>query len=73
MQAGGGYVFGWLGLGWTPTLWSFRHTHATLAALGSNTDIHTRSKQVGNSAAMVERHYSKLRAILTVDKMALLE
>jgi integrase len=52
------------------TLYSFRHTYATLALLESNTDIHTLSRQMGNSAAMIERHYSKLTATLAADKLA---
>jgi len=56
--------------GQTRTLYSFRHTYATLALLESNTDIHTLSRQMGNSAAMIERHYSKLTATLAADKLA---
>lgn len=52
------------------TLYSFRHTYATLALLDGNTDIHTLSRQMGNSAAMIERHYSKLTATLAADKLA---
>ncbi len=37
-----------------------RHTYATLALLEGTTDIHTLARQMGNSAAMIERHYSKL-------------
>jgi integrase len=36
------------------TLYSLRHTYATLELL-AGTDIHTLSKQMGNSAAMIER------------------
>ncbi len=42
------------------TLYSLRHTYATLELLENKTDIHTLAKQMGNSAAMIERHYSKL-------------
>jgi integrase len=52
------------------TLYSFRHTYATLALLEGGTDIHTLSKQMGNSAAMIERHYSKLTATMAADKLA---
>jgi hypothetical protein len=33
-------------------------------------DIHTLSKQMGNSAAMIERHYSKLTATTPADRFA---
>ena len=56
--------------GQTRTLYSLRHTYATFELLRNNTDIHTLSKQMGNSAAMIERHYSKLTATLAADKLA---
>lgn len=37
------------------TLYSLRHTYATVD-LFVGTDIHTLSKQMDNSAAMIERH-----------------
>jgi len=52
------------------TLYSLRHTYATLALLEAGTDIHTLSKQMGNSAAMIERHYSKLTATMAAAKLA---
>jgi integrase len=54
----------------TRTLYSLRHTYATLALLRGGTDIHTLSKQMGNSAAMIERHYSKLTATLAAERLA---
>jgi len=36
--------------GQTRTLYSLRHTYATLQLLKNSTDIHTLSKQMGNSA-----------------------
>jgi integrase len=56
--------------GQTRTLYSFRHTYATLELLNNSTDIHTLSKQMGNSAAMIERHYSKLTATMAADRLA---
>jgi integrase len=56
--------------GQTRTLYSLRHTYATFELLRHNTDIHTLSKQMGNSAAMIERHYSKLTATMAADKLA---
>jgi hypothetical protein len=38
--------------------------------LAGNVDIHTLSKQMGNSAAMIERHYSKLTATMAADRLA---
>ena len=52
------------------TLYSLRHTYATLELLRANTDIHTLSKQMGNSAAMIERHYSKLTATMAAERLA---
>jgi integrase len=51
------------------TLYSLRHTYATLELL-AGTDIHTLSKQMGNSVAMLERHYSKLTATMAAEKLA---
>lgn len=52
------------------TLYSLRHTYATLALLEGEVDIHTLSRQMGNSAAMIERHYSKLTATMAADRLA---
>jgi integrase len=52
------------------TLYSLRHTYATLELLRNSTDIHTLSRQMGNSAAMIERHYSKLTATMAAEKLA---
>jgi integrase len=56
--------------GQTRTLYSLRHTYATFELLRHSTDIHTLSKQMGNSAAMIEKHYSKLTATMAADKLA---
>ena len=52
------------------TLYSLRHTYATLELIGGAVDIHTLSKQLGNSAVMIERHYSKLTATMAADRLA---
>jgi integrase len=52
------------------TLYSLRHTYATQAMLEGQVDIHTLSRQMGNSAAMIERHYSKLTATLAAERFA---
>jgi integrase len=52
------------------TLYSLRHTYATMEMLRGEVDIHTLSKQMGNSALMIERHYSKLTATMAAEKLA---
>lgn len=52
------------------TLYSLRHTYATLELLENHTDIHTLAKQMGNSALMIEKHYSKLTATMAADRLA---
>lgn len=54
----------------TRTLYSLRHTYATLELLENGTDIHTLAKQMGNSAQMIEKHYSKLTATMAADRLA---
>ena len=49
---------------------SLRQTYATLETLRGEVDIHTLSKQMGNSAQMIEKHYSKLTATLAADRLA---
>lgn len=51
------------------TLYSLRHTYATQELL-SGTDIHTLSKQMGNSVRMLEQHYSKLTATMAAERLA---
>jgi integrase len=51
-------------------LYSLRHTYATLEMLRGEVDIHTLNKQKGNSAAMIERHYSKLTATMAAERLA---
>jgi len=56
--------------GQTRTLYSLRHTYATLELIENRTDLHTLAKQMGNSALMIERHYSKLTATMMAEKLA---
>ena len=51
------------------TLYSVRHTYATLELLRANTDIHTLAKQMGNSASVTERNYSKQTATMVVERL----
>ena len=52
------------------TLYSLRHTYATLELLENSTDIHTLARQMGNSVLMIERHYSKLTATMAAEQLA---
>jgi hypothetical protein len=52
------------------TLYSLRHTYAELELLNTKADIYTLSKQMGNSAAMIEKHYSKLTANMAAKMLA---
>jgi integrase len=54
----------------TRTLYSLRHTYATLELIENRTDIHTLAKQMGNSATMIEKHYSKLTATMAAERLA---
>ena len=63
-----GLLVDWAGK--TRALYSLRHTYATQALLANRTDIHTLARQMGNSAAMIERHYSKLTATMAADRLA---
>jgi integrase len=56
--------------GQSRTLYSLRHTYATLELLRASTDIHTLAKQMGNSAAVIERHYSKLTATMAAERLS---
>jgi integrase len=51
------------------TLYSLRHTYAT-EALAKGIDIHTLAKQMGTSVVMIERHYSKLTAMMSAERLA---
>jgi integrase len=55
--------------GQTRTLYSLRHTYATLELIENRTGLHTLAKQMGNSVAMIERHYGKLTATKAADKL----
>jgi hypothetical protein len=45
------------------------HTYATLALVSGDVDIHTLSRQMGTSVAMLERHYSKLTATMAAARL----
>lgn len=50
------------------TLYSLRHTYATLELL-AGTDIHVVARQMGTSVLMLERHYSKLTATMAAERL----
>lgn len=52
------------------SLCSLRHTNATLALMRNEVDIHTLSKQLGNSVRMIERCYSELTATMAAERLA---
>jgi integrase len=56
--------------GQTRTLYCLRHTYATMELVGGGVDIHTLAKQMGNSVAMIEQHYSKMTATLVAERLA---
>jgi integrase len=51
------------------TLYSLRHTYATLQLLEGRS-IHELAKQMGTSVAMLEQHYSKITPELVAEKFA---
>ena len=51
------------------TLYSLRHTYATLA-LAKGVDIHTLARQMGTSVKMIENHYSKLTPMMSAEELA---
>jgi integrase len=52
------------------TLYSLRHTYATLALVRAGMDIHTLAKQMGTSVAMIEKHYSHLTPRMRAHELA---
>ena len=52
------------------TLYSLRHTYATLALTDGAMDLHTLAKQMGTSVGMIEKHYSKLTTTLAAERLA---
>jgi integrase len=57
------------GTGAKRTLYSLRHTYATLELL-TGTDIHTLARQMGTSVLMLERFYSKVNATKAAERLA---
>jgi len=54
--------------GHNSTLYSLRHTYATLELLRASADIQTLAKQMGNSASVIEKCYSKLTPTMAAER-----
>ncbi len=52
------------------TLYSLRHTYATLSLVHARVDIHTLAQQMGTSILMIERHYSHLKPRQRAEQLA---
>jgi len=52
------------------SLYSLRHTYATMALMDGQMDMHTVAKQMGTSVGMLEQHYSKLTATMAAERLA---
>lgn len=52
------------------TLYSLRHTYATLRLVEDKIPIHDLAKQMGTSIAMIEKHYSHLTPIKIAESLA---
>lgn len=52
------------------TLYSLRHSYATLSLMDGQMDMHTLAKQMGTSIGMLEQHYSKMTATMAAERLA---
>jgi integrase len=52
------------------TLYSLRHTYATMSLLYARMEIHTLAKQMGTSVLMIEKHYSHLTPRMLAEQFA---
>lgn len=52
------------------TLYSLRHSYATMALVQDGITIHDLAKQMGTSVAMIEKHYSHLTPSMKADVLA---
>jgi integrase len=46
------------------SLYSLRHSYATMSLMDGHLDMHTLAKQMGTSIGMLEQHYSKMTATM---------
>jgi hypothetical protein len=56
--------------GRTRSLYSLRHSYATMSLLAGHMDMHTLAKQMGTSIGMLEQHYSKMTATMAAYRLA---
>lgn len=56
--------------GRTRSLYSLRHSYATMSLLAGHMDMHTLAKQMGTSIGMLEQHYSKMTATMAAERLA---
>ncbi len=52
------------------SLYSLRHSYATMSLLDGHLDMHTLARQMGTSIGMLEQHYSKMTATMAADRLA---
>jgi len=52
------------------SLYSLRHSYATMSLMDGQMDMHTLAKQMGTSIAMLEQHYSKMTATMAAERLA---
>jgi integrase len=52
------------------SLYSLRHTYATLEPTENRTNLNRLAKQAGTSVGVIEKHYSKLTATMAADRLA---
>jgi integrase len=52
------------------SLYSLRHSYATISLMDGQMDMHTLAKQMGTSIGMLEQHYSKMTATMAADRLA---
>ena len=52
------------------SLYSLRHSYATMSLMDGQMDMHTLAKQMGTSIGMLEQHYSKMTATMAAERLA---
>ena len=52
------------------SLYSLRHSYATMSLMDGHLDMHTLARQMGTSIGMLEQHYSKMTATMAADRLA---
>jgi integrase len=52
------------------SLYSLRHSYATMSLMDGQMDMHTLARQMGTSVGMLEQHYSKITATMAAERLA---